>query len=307
MTAQKEPWDVNKIRVAVITALLMCILGCIAFIYFTESQQQNERNAEAIKNEMAQPTLPKYSVRSKINPTQYLKIDLPQAYLNKSYPDDEFDKNHQGNRYESLSVDAILEIEDDKVRLRPYGQQKNDSSGFISIHVSPVSKTEKRFQALENKNFIVGYELNRPDFETPHLQAQLIGNYAMLLQPKNFKHSEYDPFYIRIGRGEKTRSSAMFRDSFSIATMIKDGQYMVKYVIFFSPDFIKFIRRGGPYQPEDATHFLERLFLLTSTANPEDILQISEQDLEAFVSLNNQVVGLIDKNSVVTQMTKAQN
>ena len=63
MTAQKEPWDVNKIRVAVITALLMCILGCIAFIYFTESQQQNERNAEAIKNEMAQPTLPKHSVR----------------------------------------------------------------------------------------------------------------------------------------------------------------------------------------------------------------------------------------------------
>ena len=307
MTAQKELWDEGKSRVAVIAALLMCILGCITLIYFAMSQQQNEPNAEAIKNEMAQPTLPKYSVRSKINPTQYLKIDLPQAYLNKSYPDDEFDKNHQGNRYESLSVDAILEIEDDKVRLRPYGQQKNDSSGFISIYVSPVSKTEKQFQTLENKNFIVGYELNRPDFETPHLQAQLIGNYAMLLQAKNFKHSEYDPFYIRIGRGEKTRSSTMFRDSFSIATMIKDGQYMVKYVIFFSPDFIKFIRRGGPYQPEDATHFLERLFLLTSTANPKDILQISEQDLEAFISLNNQVVGLIDKNSVVTQMTNAQN
>ena len=307
MTAQKKPWNVGKIRVTVVTALLMCIFGCIALIYFTMSQQQNERNVEAIKNEMAQPTLPKYSVRSKINPTQYLKIDLPQAYLNSPYPDNEFDKKYPNNQYRLTFVYAIVDIDGKTIRLKPYEKTRDSSSSSITVVVSSISKTEKQFQTLENKNFIVGYELNRPDFETPHLQAQLIGNYAMLLQPKNFKHSEYDPFYIRIGRGEKARSSAMFRDSFSIATMIKDGQYMVKYVIFFSPDFIKFIRRGGPYQPEDATHFLERLFLLTSTANPDDILQISEQDLEAFVSLNNQVVGLIDKNSVVTQMTNAQN
>ena len=307
MTAKNEPWGEGKIRVAVIMALLMSILGWMAFIYFAMSEQQNERNAEAIKKEMAQPTLPKYSVRSKTNPTQYLKIDLPQAYLNNPYPDDEFDKKYPNNHYSSTFVYAIVDTDGETIRLKPYAKTSDSSSSFITVAVSSISKTEKQFRTLENKNYIVGYELNRPDFETPHLQAQLIGNYAMLLQPKNFKHREYDPFYIRIGRGEKARSSAMFRDSFSIATMIKDGQYIVKYHIYFSPDFIKLIRRGGPYQPEDATNFLERLFLLTSTANPKDILQISEQDLEAFVGLNNQVVGLIDKNSTLMQMKNAQN
>lgn len=53
MTAQNELWDEGKSRVVVIAALLMCILGCITLIYSAMSQQKNERNAEAIQNEMA--------------------------------------------------------------------------------------------------------------------------------------------------------------------------------------------------------------------------------------------------------------
>ena len=81
--------------------------------------------------------------------------------------------------------------------------------------------------------------------------------------------------------------------------MIKNRQYKVKYDVSFSNDFIKLIRRGSPYKSEEATNALERLFILTSSSNSNQILQLTEKDLEVFVKINNEVAGLIDKNSVV--------
>ena len=303
MALQKKLWHV-RISVVVIAILLLSITSCVMFIFLEKKNHQNELNAKIIQNEMTQHTLPKYSVQSKLEPTQYLKVNLPQEYFSTSDLGDDLGRKYQNSENESFIVYAILEIDGGKIKLKPYKKQNNDNElgNLISIHIQSLSKTEKKFQLLESKNYIVGYELTHPKFETNHLQAELVGNYAMLLRPINFSNSIYDPFYIRIGRGEKPKSSAMFRDGFSVATMIKNGNYVVKYHVTYSQNFIKLIRRGSPYKQNEATNFLERLFILTSTSNPRQILQFSSSDLESFVRLNNEVIGLIEKNSVVEQI-----
>ena len=295
----------ERIPVVVIAILLLFIIGFVILIFLAKPNHQNELNARIIQNEMTQQTLPKYSVQSKLEPTQYLKVNLPQEYFRTFDLGDDSGRKYQNSENEPFIVYAILEINGEEIKLKPYKKQNNNDNelgNLISIHIESLSKTEKKFQLLESKDYIVGYELTRPEFETDHLQAELVGNYAMLLRPINFSNSIYDPFYIMIARGEKPKSSAMFRDGFSIATMIKNGKYVVKYHVTYSQNFIKLIRRGSPYSPNEATNFLERLFILTSTSNPRQILQFSRSDLESFVRLNNEVIGLIEKNSVVEQI-----
>ena len=296
-----------KIRVYVLQKLYSCrtwvlyigisfgiVLFSIVILIFLGKLNQKKLIIEENVNQKVSWILPKHSVQSDINNVQYLKVNLPQSYFDKPFGDTKYSSN--SNR--QLSVYTILEIEGDKITLKPYNKWQKNSSNLLFISVTSVNEIEKQFQS-RNKNFIVGYQLNRPHFETDHLLVQLFGTDLMLLQPKNFGNSKYDPFYIKIARGENPRSNDMFRDSFSIVTMIKNRQYKVKYNVSFSNDFIKLIRRGSPYKSEEATNALERLFILTSSSNSNQILQLTEKDLEVFVKINNEVAGLIDKNSVV--------
>ena len=296
MRPTQKSWHVIG-HTTVIATLLLLIFGSIVWMYSAKSEQVKQQQAAALQRQLAEPKLPPHSVRSELNPDQYLKVNLPQNYFNRPYQDNEFDKKfpRQGNRY--LFVYAIIEIEGDKITLKPREQQRTDSSNVIFVFIRPVSKTEKRLQ--EHKRQKTVSKLKHAPLETPHLQVQLTSKYSMALQPKNFKNSQYDPFFINISRGENPKSDSMFRDSFSINTMIKNENYVIDYHITFSRDFIPLIRRGSPYQLNEANNFMERLFVLSNSDDTKRVLQMSDEDLQAFVRLNNEVVGLIDQHSVI--------
>ena len=120
-----------RIRVYVLQKLYSCrtwvlyigisfviVLFSIVILIFLGKLNQKKLIIEENVNQKVSRILPKHSVQSDINNVQYLKVNLPQSYFDEPFGETKYSSN--SNR--QLSVYTVLEIEGDKITLKPYNK-----------------------------------------------------------------------------------------------------------------------------------------------------------------------------------------